>query len=139
MFGWFKSKRQPVSITDAFIEIVYGKNAKKTAVLSEAISLASEELLDGAFKREDVTRLATDLYNGPIPYSTHDLAASTALGILRKVPIEQREQLMLTQIKARLTVESWLVGRKVEPLLAKSFEDSLYHDYHPRNWTQTIR
>lgn len=124
---------------DAFIELAYGKKTKKTADLLEAISLASEELLDGIFKREAVTRIATDLYNGPVPYSTHDLATAVALAILRKVPIEQREQLGGTQMKARLTVGSWLVEGKVVPLLAKAFEDTLYHDYHPRNWTQAIR
>lgn len=135
MFGWFKSKRQPATAMDAFIEAAYGKKTKKTADLSEAISLASENLLDGVFKREAVTRMAIDLYNGPVPYSTHDLAAAVALAILRKVPIEQREQLGGTQIKARQTVVSWLVEGKVVPLLAKTFEDALYHDYHPRNWS----
>jgi len=135
MFGWFRSKGKPLTAMDAFIEIIYGKNVKKSANLSDAIHLAHDELLGGSFAVENLARLATDLNNGSIPYSTHDLAAAVALAVLRKVPIERRQDLMEIQMMARMKVASWLLEGKVVPVFAKVFEDTLYKDYHPSNWS----
>ncbi len=121
---------------DAFITTMYGNETKKRADLSKAIHLANTELLLGRFGLNDITSLATDLSNGPVPYSTHDLATAVALGLLRKVPRDARKDLAEVQLTARLTVSTWVTEGKVVPPLAAAFENTLYKDYHPANLTK---
>jgi hypothetical protein len=134
MFGWFKAKKKPATAMDAFVEVTYGRNARKTANVVEAVALASNELLLGRFDKNEITELATALNNGPVPYSTHDLAASIALGLLRKAPKESRKGLFDVQLKARLTVGIWASEGKVVKPLAEAFEQALYKDYQPDRW-----
>jgi len=131
MFGWFKRKKQPETYMDAFIESLYGSNAKKTANVLEAIALANTELLLGRFDKKEITDLATALDNGPVPYSTHDPATSVALRLLRKAAKEVRWGLMEVQLTARLKVISWAGEGKVVIPLAEAFEHILYKEYHP--------
>ncbi len=131
MFDWFRRKKQPATFMDAFVQTMYGRNAKKTADVSKAIDLANKELLRGSFALNDVTCLATELSNGPVPYSTHDLAASIALGLLKRVPLEARTGLEEVQLLARLPVVTWMKEGKVVPLLAEAFENTLYKEYDP--------
>lgn len=134
IFGWFKRK-QPETHMDAFIKAAYGDKTKNTANLSEAIALANGQLLQGKFDLREITGLATQLNDSPIPYSTCDLAASVALGLLKKVPMDARKGLMEVQLTARLTVVTWMKEGKVAPLLAEAFENTLYKDYHPNNFS----
>lgn len=130
MFGWLKSRKQATAM-DAFIHATYGPNAKKTADLAEAVLLAND-LVGGRFEHQELAKLASSLNQGPIPYSTHDLAVSTALGLLKQVPPERRADLMNVQLAARMTVASWVSEGKVVVPLAAAFEDTLYREYRPR-------
>jgi hypothetical protein len=59
---------------DSFIKAIYGDNPpQKRADVREAALLASDQLLGGAFDMQAVTGIATQLSEGPILYSTHDL------------------------------------------------------------------
>ena len=116
---------------DNVIKSVYGSNANKTANVLDAIALVSSELLRGKFDKKEIADLATALDKGPVPYSTHDLAASVALGLLRKAPKEARKELFDVQLTARLTVGTWAAEGKVAKPLAEAFEQTLYRDYHP--------
>jgi hypothetical protein len=131
MFSWFRDKKQSPSAMDALVRATYGDKTTKTANVPEAIKLAHSELLRERFDAKDVTRFATELNSGPVPYSTHDLAASVALALLRKVPLSERMALMDVQLRARLTVANWVSEGKVVPLLAGAFEETLYKEYRP--------
>jgi hypothetical protein len=132
MFSWFKKKRAPNAM-DAFIAATYPRGAKKTADLQLAIQLASNDLLARRFAIEDIQLHAEMLNAGPVPYSTHDLAASIALALFRSVPVSAREGLTDVQLTARMAVSAWTQEGKVVPALALAFENALYTDYHPTN------
>jgi hypothetical protein len=66
-----------------------------------------------------------------MPYSTHDLAAATALNVFRNAGRLRREQLGQIQIFSRLAVVDWVKEKKVNPMLAKAFEDTLYEMFKP--------
>ena len=72
----------------------------KRANLDEAIKLAHEDLLMGLVGRLEVSSIASELNDGPIPYSTHDLAMSVALNFFRK---PERFELEYPPIKSGLT------------------------------------
>jgi len=129
LFDLFSSKKKPQSAMDAFIRAMYGDPPPpKRARLSEAVELAGELLMGEVSEREIVT-VATHLSSGPIPYSTHDLALSVALNFFKdpaRIP-----SLGTAQLMARMTMLEWLEDGKVAPLLAQSFEDTLYKLYKP--------
>ena len=129
MFGWLKRKKQTTAM-DAFVHATYGPDAKKTADLAEAVLLAND-LVGGKFEHKELSKLASSLNEGPIPYSTHDLAVSTALGLLKQVPRARRAHLMNVQFAARMTVASWATEGRVILPLAAAFEDTLYREYRP--------
>jgi hypothetical protein len=126
-----EAKKRSSTAMGALIDATYGRNAKKTANVVEAVALASNDLLLGRFDKEDIEELAVALSNGPMPYSTHDLAASVALGLLRKVPYESRKAFFDVQLRARMAIGSWVAEGKLSPLLAQAFEQTLYKYYHP--------
>ena len=116
---------------DAIIAATYG-NKRKTqpADLKQSIFVAHEMLLCRAVPLVDVEQLARDLYDGPMPYSTLDLAVATSLAFYKKTdffPALEPYQMM-----ARLHVLNWVKDGKILPLLAKAFEDTLYREYKPR-------
>jgi len=76
---------------------------------------------------EKISRLAQELYQGPMPYSTHDLALSVALHFFKDT--EYADQLRSAQLMARLLTLEWFQEGKVAPLLMKSFEETLYKMY----------
>lgn len=132
MFGLFRKKRKPANSIEAIVKALYGANPpKKTADVQLAVMLAADELLCGAFDKPAVTRIAEELNGGPIPYSTHDLAASVALNLFKSVLPENRYEMFEIQVAARLTVQSWVKEGKINPLLAQSFEHVLYEGYRP--------
>jgi hypothetical protein len=128
-FGLFK-KKQP-TVMDAMIRLVYGANPpSKSADLERSIAIAYRDLLCEQVPLSQVKQLASELFKGPVPYSTLDLAVSTALGIFKDpeyVPVLQECQLV-----ARLRVAEWTKGGMVPPLLAQSFEEVLYRLYKPQ-------
>src|SRR5436305_129912 len=129
MFG-FSKKRKPVTALDKFIFAVYGNPPPpKQANVEEAISLASNELLLGIVKHEEIRRHALALAANPIPYSTHDLALSVALNFFQQA--EYAPRLRNAQLAARTQNILWLKDGLVVRALAESFEDTLYKLYKP--------
>ena len=127
MFGLFR-KKKPETALDVFIHTVYGNPPpRKTAKLEASIQLALEELLCGLVSEQDVTRVATELNSGPIPYSTHDLAVSVALAFFKQP--ERIDHLFDAQLLARLKVSEWTGQKKVVAPLAETFENVLYRLY----------
>lgn len=118
------------TVMDQFIRAVYGDPPpKKTARLTEAIQLTYEDLLMKQVRKEEIAKVASDLYDGPIPYSTHDLALSVALNFFKRpdlVPV-----LFEAQLVARLTATLWLMEKKAVAPLVEAFEKKLYELYKP--------
>ena len=129
MFG-FSKKKKAVTALDEFIFAVYGNPPpEKRANVVRAGSLASEELLMGVVDDQQVRALAEELNASPIPYSTHDLALSTALNFFKRP--EYMPQLKTAQMVARMKMLEWLEDKLVVPVLVRSFEDTLYKLYKP--------
>lgn len=129
MFSKLFGKKKQESSMDVLIKAMYGDPPPpKRANVYDAINLA-DELLMGSITKEALSSLAADLYSGPIPYTTHDLAVSIALNYFKRP--EHNEQLQMAQLMARITVMGWLEEGKATPLLIKSFEDTLYKLYKP--------
>jgi hypothetical protein len=133
MFGLFK-KKSP-SVMDGLIHTVYGANSPpKSADLERSITIAHEDLLFERVPLSEVKRHATELFKGPMPYSTYDLAVSTALAFFHdriKSP-EYVPALQECYIPARLRVLNWAKEGKVGKLLAESFVVVLDRIYKPR-------
>jgi hypothetical protein len=121
-------KKKP-TLMDGLIHATYGPNPPpKTADSQQAANLATG-LLHGRVSFWDVKILADQLYAGPMPYSTHDLAASVALNFFRRP--ELMPTLVEMQIAARMQVLDWFKQGLVNPNIARVFEDALYKDYKP--------
>ncbi len=128
MFGLFK--RKPPTVMDGLIRAIYGANPPpRSAELERSITIAHEALLFGRVPLSEVRQRATELFKGPIPYSTHDLAVSTALAFF-KAP-EFMKVLSEYQILARLRVVDWAKDGAIITPLAQSFEAVLYRVYKP--------
>lgn len=87
----------------------------------EAATLAADELLGGTYNEHTLVRIATDLNEPRMSYSTHDLAATVALKILKNVSPPQRQDAL-----ARMTVREWFREGKVTPALVQAFENTPY-------------
>jgi hypothetical protein len=83
--------------------------------------------------RLSLIQIATELYNRPLPYSTHNLAVATALNLFRSANIARHQELESIQISSRMTVLDWVKEKKLSPLLAKTFKDTLYKIFKPKN------
>jgi hypothetical protein len=115
------------TLMDEFVKLTHGGSPpSKTANLREATQLSYEVLLGKVIDIAEVRNIATQLYNRPLPYSTHNLAVATALNLFRNANIAQHQKLECIQISSRMTVLDWVKEKKVTPLLAKTFEDALY-------------
>jgi hypothetical protein len=126
VFNFFKKKP---TLMDGLIHAVYGPNPPaKTADVQQAANLATG-LLHGRVSFWDIKTLADQLYAGPMPYSTHDLATSVALNFFRRP--ELMPGLAEVQIVARMQVLDWFKQGFVNPNIARTFEDALYKDYKP--------
>jgi hypothetical protein len=129
MFGLFKRKRP--TVMDGMIRLVYGDNPPpKSADLERSIAIAYRDLLCERVPFDRVKQRASELFKGPNPYSTLDLAASTALGFF--MDPEYMPALQECQIGAGLRVADWAKDGSVPRLLAQSFEDVLYRRYKPQ-------
>lgn len=128
MFG-FSKKKKPQTALDAFIFAVYGNPPPaKRADVEQAVGLA-DELLAGVVEQPGIRRHAITLDNGPIPYSTHDLALSVGLHFFKKP--EYAPRLFDAQLLARMKALQWYQAGLAVPVLVKSFEDVLYKRYKP--------
>lgn len=129
MFGLFSKKKKPQNALDEFIFAVYGNPPPaKRANVGKAVELANE-LLMGKIDEKDVSRQAIALNDGPIPYSTHDLALSVALNFFKQP--ENVSRLFEAQLLARMNMLEWLQSGLVAPMLVQSFESVLYKIYKP--------
>jgi hypothetical protein len=125
MFGLGKKKQE--SAMDGFIRLLYGDPPPpKRANLSEAVNLA-RDLVTGIVEERDLEAIGTKLNDGPIPYSTHDLALSIALNFFKNP--EYTAKLKTAQLTTRMTMQDWLDQKKVVPMLVESFESSLDKAY----------
>jgi hypothetical protein len=128
IFGFFGKK--PPTMMDGLVQSIYGnKPRKKLADLLEASRIACEELLCEIIEYSDVHVLAKKLFDGPMPYSTHDLAISVSLNFFKDADLF--DDLKEAQIAARLQVLQWVREGKVVVPLAQAFEEVLYKLYKP--------
>jgi hypothetical protein len=125
VFGFGRKKQE--TAMDGFIKMMYGDPPPpKRANLTEAIGLA-RNLLTGIVDEKDLRLIGVQLHEGPIPYSTHDLALSIALNFFKNPEYIQR--LKTAQLTTRMTMQDWLDKKKVIPMLVESFEASLDKAY----------
>ena len=125
-----QKKRIPKNALDELIFVAYGNPPPpKTAVLYDAINIAHEELLMKLISFEDVYKVGKELYDSPIPYSTHDLALSIALNFFSDT--ELMPTLEEAQLFARAKMLEWLSENRINPMMTKSFEEKLYRLYKP--------
>jgi hypothetical protein len=103
---------------------LWSQSPRKPADLERSITIAHEDILFERVPLQEVKRVAGELFRGPIPYSTHDLAVSTALAFF-KAP-EFVAVLKECQVPARLRVANWAKDGKVVGPLAQSFEAVLH-------------
>lgn len=121
-------KNEPQNALEALIHITYGNPPpNKSAKVKEAIDLAYKDLLGERIFRSEVTELAIELNDTPMPYSTYDLALAIALNFFTQK--EKVEILRDMQLIARGTLFNWRDSGTVNLHLAKTFEDSLYKTY----------
>ena len=129
MFGLFNKKKKPQNALDEFIFAIYGNPPPpKRANVGQAVGMANE-LLMGIIGEKEISNQAIALNDGPIPYSTHDLALSIALNFFKQP--ELVPQLFEAQLLARMTMLEWLQEGLLAPLLVQSFENVLYKLYKP--------
>ena len=127
MFGLGK-KKKPKTVIDDLIGSMYGESRHTNqADVTEAVRLASEELLMGNFENVLVRQIAEDLAAGPMPYSTHDLALSVAMNFFKRP--EYRDVLFEAQLMTRMKMLQWHNEGLVLPLMVQSFENILYETY----------
>lgn len=127
IFGIFGKKKAPQSAMDALVRATYGENPpKRSADVAAAVDIAHTILLGGLVESKEVRSIATQLSAGPMPYSTHDLAISCAINIFRHAEGPRREALASIQVRSRLVLLAWIEEKKVAPLIARAFEDTLY-------------
>jgi len=121
---------RPRSAINGLIGITYDAPPAREGVNFEAARrLCSEVLLGGVVPVEQVHEVVEQLGNGPMLYSTHDLAAVSALNIFQNADPGRRKELKDIQFHSRLILSQWLSERKVAPLIAWAFEEALYKMY----------
>jgi hypothetical protein len=102
------------------------------ADVSKAISLCEEDLLQSKVPKSEIREIALELFNNQIgiKYSTHDLAIATALNFFKQD--NMKSELDDVQLHARMKVLEWFNNKEsINPILFKSFEDTLYKKYKP--------
>lgn len=83
----------------------------------------------GVIDESKVRHQVLELNEGPIPYSTHDLAISTALNFFKRP--EYIPLLFNAQILARAKALDWFQKGLAAKFLVLSFENVLYKLYKP--------
>jgi hypothetical protein len=129
MFGLFSKKKKPQNALDELIFAIYGNPPPpKRANVGQAVTMANEMLMS-IIDENEVSNQAIALNDGPMPYSTHDLALSIALNFFKQP--EHVPQLFEAQLLARMKMFEWHQEGLVAPLLVQSFENVLYKLYKP--------
>lgn len=129
MFGLFGKKKKPANALDQMIFAIYGNPPPaKRANVSQAVAIA-QDLLSGEINETEISRQAIALNDGPIPYSTHDLGLAVAMSFFQKE--ENIPRLFNAQLMARVQMMEWTAAGLVAPMLAQSFEGTLYRLYQP--------
>jgi hypothetical protein len=126
---WHVQKKAANGDGRFYSDDLWSQSAAKIRRPERSVTIAHEDLLFECIALPEVKRLAGELFQGPIPYSTHDLAVSTALAFFKApefIPV-----LTECQIPARLRVVNWAKDGKVVGPLAQSFEAVLYRVYKP--------
>lgn len=119
---------KPKNALDDVIFAIYGNPPPpKTAKLADAIAIATDDLLMNLISKEEVTPVAIELYDSPIPYSTNDLAYSIAYNFLKQP--ERKKALREAQLLTRLKAATWLKEKSLNIYLAESYESMLYKLY----------
>lgn len=129
MFGWFK-KKPPLNALDALMQVAYGVSKSMKADPRKAIDFAYTDLLQQKIARSEVEKIAKNLNDGSIPYSTYDLALSVALNFFRRPDLHN--VLFDAQLFARMKLIEWLNEGGVNPMLASAFENTLYKTFKPQ-------
>lgn len=101
------------------------------ADVESAADMAYELLLSRVIDKDAIREESRRLVKQKIPLSTQDLALIIALVYFKKP--ELRELLRETQLKARMQMLLWMHDKSVNPLIVKTFEGTLYKDFHPNN------
>lgn len=128
MFDLFKKK----SPNDEYIKAMYGSRPpQKTADSAEAAVIAYDDLLGGLLLLEDVGLYCFDLSRTTIPYSTNDLAVTTALKFFRDE--EMIFHLREAQLTARMKAAQWIADGSLNKNIASVFENTLYELYKSEN------
>jgi hypothetical protein len=138
LFGFLK-KKSPRRI-DQVIAAIYGNTPPpRTANIDAAIHLAHQELLGELVTKTDVARVAKELLDGPMPYSTRDLALNVALHFFRTPELHNR--LKPVNGSARALAQQWArdTRTRIPPRLIESFEDSLNTRYGAIEEARAIR
>ena len=114
---------------DGAIHAIYGPNPPRKSADVQQAAYVSVSLLGNRVDFRDVQTIAGQLYAGPIPYSTYDLAVSVALKFFHQQDLMPK--LAEVQLPARMQVFDWFKAGLVNPHFARNFEDVLYKDYKP--------
>lgn len=123
---------KPETAFDSFIHALYGNNPPpRTAVLSDAIQIAHDDLLLGVIPLKEITQVAKAQFDSGIPYSTYDLAFSVALHFFREHPV--KKELFVAQLASISILGDAVVDGQLNPVLAETFQNYTYTAYHPDN------
>jgi hypothetical protein len=123
---------KPNTAFDSLIHALYGDNPPpRTAILSDSIQIAHDDLLLGVIPLKEVTEVAKTQFESGIPYSTYDLAFSIALYFFKEHPVKQ--DLFMAQLASISILGDAVVDGKLNPTLAESFQNYTYTVYHPDN------
>jgi hypothetical protein len=127
-----RNSQQEKSALDSLIEIVYGANPpSRTAVLSDSIQIAFDDLLLGVIPLKAITGKANELFISGMPFSTYDLAFSTALHFFREHP--NKQDLFMAQLSATMILGDAVLEGKLNRTIAETFQEYVYTAYHPNN------
>lgn len=129
MFGLFSKKQKPKTALDQLIFTMYGNPPPPAgrANLDAAVTLAFENILGGLIEMEDVRNQAIKLHSGQIPYTTHDLALSTAIHFFKEV--QYTSTLSTIQIFSRMEALEWFKNGLLHQEILRTFENDLYELY----------
>lgn len=127
-----QESQQDKPALDGLIEIVYGKNPpSRSAVLSDSVQIAFDDLLLGVIPLKSVTEKTSELFISGMPFSTYDLAFSTALHFFREHPTKQ--DLFMAQLSATMILGDAVLEGKLNRTIAETFQEYVYTAYHPDN------
>jgi len=119
---------KPKNALEEMIVAMYGNPPPdKSAVLSDSIDMAHEELLLNIVDKSKVELVGKGLFSSPIPYTTKELALAIAMNFLKDGAT--KEQMFEAQLMTRAKMVEWLTEHAVNSKLVDSFESILYKIY----------